>query len=70
VRRCAPPQELALLLLDEMGSSRWPDRACDWMLAGPGVAASRLRKAGPTNRPQRLVGALNALSGPVDYLDN
>jgi hypothetical protein len=69
VRRCAPPQELVLLFLDEMGSSRWPARACDWMLAGPGVAASRLRKAGPTNRPQRLIGALNALSGQVDYLD-
>ena len=63
------PQEVVLLFLDEMGSYRWPARACDWMLAGPGVAASRRHKAGPTNRQQRLIGALNALSGPVEYLD-
>ncbi len=64
------PQEVVLLFLDEMGYYRWPDRTCDWMLAGPGVVASRLYKAGPTNRQQRLIGALNALSGQVDYLDN
>jgi DDE superfamily endonuclease len=64
------PQEVVLLFLDEMGYYRWPCRACDWMLAGPGVAADRLHKAGPTNRQQRLIGALNALTGQVDYLDN
>jgi DDE superfamily endonuclease len=63
------PPEVVLLLLDEMGYSRWPDRTCDWMLAGRGVAASRLRQAGPTNRQQRLLGALHALSAQVDYRD-
>ncbi len=31
-----------------------------------------MHTAGPTNRPQRLIGALNALTGQVDwdYLDN
>lgn len=64
------PQEVVLLFLDEMGYYRWPARTYDWMQAGPGVAAARLHKAGPTNRQQRLIGALNALSGQVDYLDN
>src|SRR5690348_9973293 len=64
------PAEVVLLFLDEMGYYRWPARACDWMLAGPGVAASPLHKAGPTNRQQRLIGALNALTGQVEYLDN
>src|SRR5260221_13998647 len=64
------PAEVVLLFLDEMGYYRWPARACDWMLAGPGVAASPLHKAGPTNRQQRLIGALNALNGQVEYLDH
>jgi transposase len=64
------PAEVVLLFLDEMGYYRWPARACDWMLAGPGVAASPLHKAGPTNRQQRLIGALNALTGQVEYLHN
>jgi DDE superfamily endonuclease len=63
------PAEVVLLFLDEMGDSRWPPGACDWMLAGPGSAASSRQKAGPTNRQQRLIGALNALTGQVDSLD-
>jgi hypothetical protein len=62
-------EEVVLLFLDEMGYYRWPARACDWMPAGPGVAAYPLHKAGPTNRQQRLIGALNALTGQVDYRD-
>jgi hypothetical protein len=64
------PEEVVVLFLDEMGSYRWPARACDWMLAGPGVAAALVHKAGPTNRQQRLIGALNALTAQVDCLDN
>jgi DDE superfamily endonuclease len=63
------PQEVVLLFLDEMGSSRWPESATAWMLAAPGVAARQAHQAGPTNRQQRLIGALNALTGQVDYLD-
>jgi len=61
---------VVLLFLDEMGSSRWPEGAADWMLAAPGGAARQVHKAGPTNRQQRLIGALNALTGQVDYRDN
>jgi hypothetical protein len=64
------PREVVLVFLDEMGYYRWPDLTRDWMLAAPGVAADRLHKAGPTNRQQRLIAALNALTGQVDYLDN
>jgi DDE superfamily endonuclease len=64
------PQEVVLLFLDEMGYHRWPEGAVDWMLVEPGRMPGSLHKAGPTNRQQRLIGALNALTGQVDYLDN
>lgn len=60
-------QEVALLFLDEMGYYRWPE---GWMVAVPGVSPRALRQAGPTNRQQRLIGALNALTGQADYFDN
>src|SRR5262249_52130386 len=48
------------LVRDEMGSSRWPRRVGDWLLAGPDVAADRrLHQAGPTHRPRCRIGALN-----------
>src|SRR5258708_19308713 len=52
-----------------MGYYRWPAAAPDWMLAAPD-APTLARRAGPTNRQQRLIGALNALTGRVDYRDN
>jgi transposase len=64
------PEEVVLLFLDEMGYYRWPEGVRDWMLAAPGTTARALHKAGPTNRQQRVIGALNALTGRVDYLDN
>jgi DDE superfamily endonuclease len=63
------PKEVVVLFLDEMGYTRWPEPAPDWMLAAP-ASPRRVHKAGPTNRQQRIIGALNALSGQVDYLDN
>jgi transposase len=63
------PQEVVLLFLDEMGYYRWPAVAPDWQVVAPG-ATRQVHKAGPTNRQQRLIGALNALTGQVDYLDN
>jgi transposase len=64
------PEEVVLLFLDEMGYYRWPEGAADWMLAASDVSPRSLQKAGPTNRQQRLIGALNACTGQVDYLDN
>jgi transposase len=63
------PQAVALVFVDEMGYYRWPDAAPDWMLAAP-IAPTRAWRAGPTNRQQRLIGALNALTGRVDFRDN
>ena len=63
------PQAVALVFVDEMGYYRWPDAAPDWMLAAPD-APTLARRAGPTNPQQRLIGALNALTGQVDYRDN
>jgi transposase len=64
------PEAVALLFLDEMGYYRWPKGAADWMLAARGTTARALHTAGPTNRQQRRIGALNALTGQVEYLDN
>lgn len=64
------PGEVVLLFLDEMGDYRWPAVAPAWQLVLPGTTARQVHKAGPTNRQQRLIGALNALTGQVDYLDN
>jgi transposase len=63
------PEAVALVFLDEMGYYRWPAAARDWMRAAPD-APTLARRAGPTNRQQRLIGALNALTGRVDYRDN
>jgi hypothetical protein len=63
------PQEVVLLFVDEMGSYRWPAVAPEWQLVLPGTTARQVHKAGPTNRQQRLIGALNALTGQVAYLD-
>src|SRR5262249_13761070 len=62
-------EEVVLVFLDEMGYLRWPETARDWMPAAP-HPARQLNNAGPTNRQQRIIGALNALTGQVDYLDN
>src|SRR5262249_32497222 len=62
------PEEGALVFLDEMGYLRWPEAARDWMPAVP-HPARHLHHAGPTNRQQRIIGALKALTGRVDYLD-
>jgi transposase len=63
------PLRRAVLFLDEMGYTRWPEAARDWMAAAP-AAPTLARRAGPNNRQQRIVGAFNALTGQVDFLDN
>jgi hypothetical protein len=63
------PEEVALVFLDAMGYRRWPEAARDWMLATP-QRVRQLHHGGPTNRQQRLIGALTALTGQVDYRDN
>jgi transposase len=74
------PDTYALVFLDEMGYTAWPEPGLQWTLrapASPPVAYKRLPQAhfptsGPTsnNRQWRIVGALNAWSGQVEYLDD
>jgi transposase len=65
----AAPAAVVVLFLDEMGYTRWPEPARAWSPAAP---ASRpvADRAGSKQQLWRLVGALNALTGQVDYHDN
>ena len=62
------PERRVLLFLDEIGYDRWPTTALNWQPADR-MPPEELECAG-NNSQWRLVGALNALSGQVDYLDN
>jgi transposase len=64
----AAPDEVVALFLDEMGYARWPEPAPDWGASAPG-APPVAQRAGAKQGLWRLVGALNALTGQVDYLD-
>jgi len=55
------PDGVVALFMDEFGFYRWPDPARNW---GPSLAE---RVA--NNQQWRTIGALNALTGQVDYLD-
>lgn len=57
------PGRVVALFLDEFGFYRWPDAARDW-----GSRPTRATRAG-NNQQWRTVGALNALTGQVTYLD-
>ena len=63
------PDAVVTLFLDEMGYFRWPEAGPDWAEAAPANVPEAVR-VGPNNRQQRLIGALNARTGQVDYLDN
>ncbi len=58
------PQTVAVLFLDEFGYTRWPDPARDWSVAPPIACRSQTN-----NQQWRTIGALNALTGKVSYLD-
>ena len=62
------PDEVVVVFLDEMGYYRWPAEGRAWGPAAP-EPAPQADRDGPNNKQWRLVGALNALSGRVDYLD-
>ena len=56
------PKEVVVLFLDEFGYYRWPAGSRNW---GPSVADRE-----GNNQQWRTIGALNALTGQVTYLDN
>jgi len=65
----ARPGRVELVFLDEMGYARWPEPACDWTGQAPAAPPLADRFVSP-NRLWRIIGALNALSGRVNFLDD
>jgi transposase len=63
------PREMGLLFLDEMGYYRWPIETQVWWATAPVEPAMAIRGGG-NNTQWRIVGALNVLTGQVNYLDN
>jgi transposase len=57
------PDTVVALFLDEFGYQRWPEVAPTW-----GVEVAVAQRAG-NNQQWRTIGALNALTGQVNYLD-
>ena len=57
------PDTVVALFLDEFGYQRWPEVAPTW-----GVEVTVAQRAG-NNQQWRTIGALNALTGQVNYLD-
>jgi transposase len=57
------PETVVALFLDEFGYQRWPEVAPTW-----GLEAAVAPRAG-NNQQWRTIGALNALTGQVNYLD-
>jgi transposase len=62
------PDEVVLVFLDEIGYYRWPAEGRTWGKAAPEPPPLADRQ-GPNNKQWRVIGALNALTGRVDYLD-
>lgn len=57
------PDTVVAVFLDEFGYHRWPEVAPTW-----GGEAAGAQRAG-NNQQWRTIGALKALTGPVNYLD-
>ncbi len=62
------PDEIVALFLDEMGYTRWPAPATEWGPVAP-APHPQAERAGSKQQFWRVIGALNALTGQVDFLD-
>lgn len=61
------PKHVVALFLDEMGYYRWPSASPDWIACADGFP--RAEHGGHENNQQwRVIGALNACTGQVSYL--
>jgi transposase len=61
------PKHIIALFLDEMGYYRWPSASRDWLAEADGFP--RAEHGGHDNNQQwRVIGALNACTGQVSYL--
>jgi transposase len=64
----ADPQHFVALFVDEMGYYRWPTTAHDWLPTEDGFPQAR--HGNVNNQQWRVIGALNAHSGQVSYLQS
>src|SRR5262249_14993153 len=64
----AMPGRVVAVFLDEMGYTRWPEPGPDWSAPAPAPRPETDRADSP-NRLWRIIGALNAVTGRVDFLD-
>lgn len=64
----AHPDEVVLVFLDEMGYYRWAAEGRTWGEAAPQPPPLADRE-GPNTKQWRVIGALNALTGRLTYLD-
>jgi transposase len=62
------PERVVLVFLDEMGYSCWPEPGLDWIGEPPDPAPLADRQESG-NHLWRIIGAMNALTGQVNYLD-
>ena len=62
------PHRHVAVFLDETGFARWPEPAADWMPAAPEPPRQADRQDSD-NGLWRLIGAMNAWSGRVSFLD-
>lgn len=73
LRRClraaaADPGGVVAVFWDEMGYTRWPDPDRDWGPLAPAAPAVADR-LGSGNRLWRVIGAMDAVTGRVEYID-
>jgi hypothetical protein len=62
----AHPETVALGVMDQMGSYRWPDPAAVWAAQAP-QEAPETERGGSSQQQWRVIGALTAVTGQVDY---
>jgi transposase len=60
---------VVLVFLDARDYARWPDPAADWAARAPAPPPVADRARSP-KRLWRVIGALNAVTGRVDFLDD
>ncbi len=68
-RTALSPATHVLVFLDEMSYYHWPQPARLWAAAAPENPPTA-RCGGKNNKQWRIIGALNAMTGQVSYLDN
>lgn len=69
LREAAKYPDRVVVFLDEMGYSVWPETARDWIADVPALPPLADRQES-NNHLWRIIGAMNALTGEVTYLEN